>query len=230
MLLAGCGATRAFSAPGARTAATLPKPQVTLIRAASVVTVTPLSSPQQIVAAPPTATLTPGAPLPPETTSLPGLAPELLASPTNPQPLATLPGWPAAPFELRALNVPNVETIRLEDLKGKPTLLGFFATWCITCRTELPVVVKVHEQMKDRVQFVYIDYGETDPALNKFIQDMGINFPVLIDYDGKVGNAYRVLAMPTSFFIDSNGRIVNHYIGVMTEEILTDRLNRIIDQ
>jgi thiol-disulfide isomerase/thioredoxin len=158
------------------------------------------------------------------------LAPTLSASPTAPQPIATLPGWPAAPFELPVINVPGVETISLESLKGKSTMLGYFTTWCTTCRTELPVVAKIYEQMKDQVQFVYINGGESEPVVSKFIQEMGVNFPVILDYNTSVSHAYRVQVLPTSFFIDSNGRIVNYYLGAMTEDVLLDRLSKIIDQ
>jgi thiol-disulfide isomerase/thioredoxin len=158
------------------------------------------------------------------------LAPVLLASPTLPEPQATLPGWAAPSFDLRVINVPGLETISLAGMKGKPVMLGYFTTWCTTCREEFPVVNRVYEQMKDQVQFVYVNGGESENLVNTYIQQMGIKLPVILDYNAQLSHELRVQVLPTSFFIDSNGRIVNYYMGAMTEEILLDRLSKIIGQ
>ena len=152
---------------------------------------------------------------------IPSLAPtSSLPSPTGvPILLPTLPGWPAANFDLPALNT-NANRLSLLDLRGKPLLLGFFATWCFPCRYEIPGIIAAYQEHMDQMQFVYVDMKEAEGVVQAFIQKMSIPYPVVLDYDSEVARSYRVQSVPTTFFIDSKGRIVNVYLGVMTPDIL----------
>lgn len=154
------------------------------------------------------------------------------ASTISPAPtwVSTLPGQPAAPFQLAALNAPGVETFSLDSLQGRPVLLSFFATWCTSCRQEMPLFREAFARYHDRVQFILIDLGEHAPRVKQYIRDFQLPFPVLLDPKYTLERPYRVRGLPTSYFLDPHGRIVDQYLGVMTEKALQQRLDRLLGQ
>jgi thiol-disulfide isomerase/thioredoxin len=153
--------------------------------------------------------------------------PTSLPSRTPPPPTATLPGYAAASFDLAALNADGAERISLENLHGRPVVLNFFATWCSPCRQEIPLLSRLYTQNKDRVHFVAIALGESAPTVKQFIQAMRITYPVLLDSQRTTERAYRIRGIPTTYFLDTNGRIVDQHLGVLTEEALQKYLNEL---
>jgi thiol-disulfide isomerase/thioredoxin len=144
--------------------------------------------------------------------------------------LSTLPGQPAAPFHLTALNHPGFETISLDSLQGQPVLLSFFATWCTSCRQEIPLFRSASARYNDRVQFILVNMGEPASKVRQYIQELQLPFPVLLDPDYTLERPYQVRGLPTSYFLDPQGRIVDQYLGVMTEKALNQRLDRLLGQ
>jgi thiol-disulfide isomerase/thioredoxin len=143
------------------------------------------------------------------------------------QATSTLPGYAAADFDLAALNA-GVEKISLESLKGRPVVLNFFATWCTTCRQEIPRLAHAYTQNEGKIHFIAIDLGDSLPGVKKFIREMGIPYPVLLDHQRASERSYQIRGIPTTYFLDSNGRIVDMYLGVIPEKILKQRLNQLI--
>ena len=120
---------------------------------------------------------------------------------------------PAPDFTLESLDGKN---ITLSDLHGKAVLLNFWATWCTPCRIEMPWFVELQKQYgPEGLQIVGVamdDSGKDDIA--KFAKDMGVNYPVLLGKEA-VGDAYGgVPALPESFFIGRDGKIVDKIIGL----------------
>jgi len=108
----------------------------------------------------------------------------------------------------------------LEDADGKPISLGpligkrpvlliFWATWCPNCKEEVPVVNRMHkEPAKHRnIQILALDYKESRKKVNAFIEANMVAFPVLLDRNGSVAKAYKVVGVPTYILIDRDGRI-----------------------
>jgi thiol-disulfide isomerase/thioredoxin len=120
---------------------------------------------------------------------------------------------PAPDFTLESLDGNNM---RLSDLRGKAVLLNFWATWCAPCKIEMPWFVELQSQYGSQgLQIVGVamdDSSKDDIA--KFAKDMGVNYPVLIGKEA-VGDAYGgVPALPESFFIGRDGKIVDRIIGL----------------
>ena len=110
-------------------------------------------------------------------------------------------------FTLETLDGKNMS---LADLRGKAVLLNFWATWCGPCKIETPWLVELQKEYGSQgLQVVGIamdDSGKED--IEKFAKDMGVNYPVLLGKEA-VGDAYGgVPALPESFFIGRNGKIV----------------------
>jgi thiol-disulfide isomerase/thioredoxin len=114
----------------------------------------------------------------------------------------------APDFNLESL---DGKSLRLSDLRGKAVLLNFWATWCGPCKIEMPWFIELQNQYGSQgLQIVGVamdDSGKEDIA--KFAKDMGVNYPVLLGKEA-VGDAYGgVPALPESFFIGRDGKIVD---------------------
>src|SRR5256884_8100570 len=115
-------------------------------------------------------------------------------------------GFPAPDFTLPTLSgVP----IRLAELRGKVVLLNFWATWCVPCRTEMPILEALYQRYKDRgleVLTVNLDMRST-AGVEAFMQEVGVTFRVGLDPSWSTAQAYRVLGLPTTYLIDRAGNV-----------------------
>lgn len=137
-------------------------------------------------------------------------------------PLAKLEdGSLANDFELQ-----NLEdgTTRLSDLRGKVVVVNFWATWCIPCIEEMPMFQSYSDQYPQFVM-VGIDQEEGLEQVSGFISKMGITYPILLDSNSKVSESYRVLILPTTFFIDEEGMIRFRHFGIMSQDQFVYYLN-----
>lgn len=117
---------------------------------------------------------------------------------------------PAPDFELKTM---DGQRVRLQDLRGKPVLLSFFASWCGPCRRELPSVVKLHEQFKEQGLEVLGVNDEGKGTARHFAEKAGLTFPILDDSNAKVNRLYHVRSIPTAFLIDKEGKVVRFLRG-----------------
>jgi cytochrome c biogenesis protein CcmG, thiol:disulfide interchange protein DsbE len=116
----------------------------------------------------------------------------------------------------------------MDELKGKVVLVNFWATWCPPCRAETPAFVAAHKQWGDDVAIIGVDVMETPDMAPPFMNEFGITYPIAVDEIGEVTVAYRVVAYPTTFFIDSDGIIIQIDSGPLNEALLQTRLTDMI--
>ena len=132
---------------------------------------------------------------------------------------------PAPDFTLQSLDGQNVT---LSGLRGKAVLLNFWATWCGPCKIETPWLVELQNQYGNQglqVVGVAMDDSGKDEIV-KFVRDMGMNYPVLIGKEA-VGDAYGgVPALPESFFIGRDGKIVDRIIGLQGRSEIEDAIKK----
>lgn len=100
-------------------------------------------------------------------------------------------------------------------LKGKVVIVNFWATWCGPCRQEIPEMIALQSQYKDAVQVIGVSEDEAPPAqVAKFVQKAGINYPVVMSTDA-IEKAYGgIPALPTSFLVNRDGRVVQKDVGL----------------
>lgn len=112
----------------------------------------------------------------------------------------------------------NGHAITLSTYKGKVVLLNFWATWCIPCRREMPALERLWREMKSSgLVVIAIDAGEDGATIDRFVRriDPSPSFAIALDRDLAVTKAWGVKGMPTSFIIDTRGRIVFQAMGAV---------------
>jgi thiol-disulfide isomerase/thioredoxin len=119
---------------------------------------------------------------------------------------------PAPDFKLASL---DGKPLTLADSHGKVVLLNFWATWCGPCRAEIPDLVALQNKYKDRLQILGLVVDDDDPkAIKNFVSEFGINYPVAIAGDDVRFQYGGIAALPTSFVLDAEGRIVQKHEGL----------------
>lgn len=129
----------------------------------------------------------------------------------------------APDFQLTSL---EGKSVKLSDYRGKAVVLNFWATWCGPCKVEMPWFVDLQNKYRDaglEIVGVSMDDGNKD-AVAKFAKEMGVNYTVLMGKES-VGDAYGgVLGLPTTFYIDRNGKITNSVAGLISKSEIEDHI------
>ena len=115
--------------------------------------------------------------------------------------------------------------LSLHDLRGQPVLLNFWATWCGPCRLEMPEIVSVATTNADLVVLA-INVQETMEQIQPFAEEFQMTLPVVRDTDGALRNLYEVRGMPTSVFIDRDGKIFTIWTGMLTDKLLQELITK----
>ena len=118
--------------------------------------------------------------------------------------------------------------LSLEDLKGKPVVLNFWASWCEPCEDEAPILKRAHEEYEGRIQFVGIDIRDARTDAVAFVKRTGLDYPHVRDEALEIYGDYDLTGQPETFFIDSDGVIVEHVNGPLFEDTLFE-LIRILE-
>lgn len=110
--------------------------------------------------------------------------------------------------------------VRLSELRGKPVLINFWATWCPPCREEMPQIEAFYRRYRDQIEVLGVDVGETAEQVRAFLKDTPYSWRFLLDTELKVADLYRVYGIPASYFIDKDGIIRGLYMGAMNADQL----------
>lgn len=122
----------------------------------------------------------------------------------------------APDFLLEQLDGPD---LRLSDFRGQPVVLNFWATWCSPCRKEMPQFVRAYDKYKhDGLVIIGLNLQEGKSIAQKFADDFGMEFPIVIDRDGEMQDRYHNLPLPATYFIDRAGYIRSFYWGQFVDE------------
>ena len=142
------------------------------------------------------------------------------------EPTATV-GKAAPDFQLQNL---DGQSISLSDLKGKPVLVNFWATWCRPCVFEMPYLQEIYEEWSDKgLVLLAINIGDSSSEVEQFLQNHNLSLPVLLDTNKAVAQRYNIRGIPTTFFIDKDGIIQEKIIGAFpNKEAIENRLSKIM--
>lgn len=117
----------------------------------------------------------------------------------------------ARDFSLKDL---NGNTVRLRDLRGNAVFLNFWATWCPSCKLEMPAMEELHKAFgSEGLVILAVNYREGSEEIKKFYKEHDLTFTALLDSEGKAFDSYQTWSLPTTYLIDRRGTIVGKVIG-----------------
>lgn len=134
-------------------------------------------------------------------------------------------GKAAPAFALREAGTGR--TIDLASFRGKPVVINFWATWCVPCEVEHPILVANARRLQPEVQFLGVVFDDTEEKILRFLQQRGSSYPTVVDERGKTAIAYGVGGVPETFFLDANGVIVAKFNGAMSADDLHANLRKV---
>ncbi|MFC2287453.1 MAG: TlpA family protein disulfide reductase [Selenomonas sp.] len=130
----------------------------------------------------------------------------------------------APPFKATSFDGSEVAINAAMD--KKLYVINFWATWCPPCRAEMPELNEFAKKHEGEVTFYAVNLQEPKDTVDKFLKDNGYTMPVLLDLKGEAADTYKVRAIPTTYVIDRDGKILLKKIGGTTAAELETALTR----
>lgn len=144
----------------------------------------------------------------------------------NPNGTSAKPGTTAPDFTL--VDVHTDQPVSLSNFTGRPVILNFWATWCGPCKIEMPHLQDVHNNYHNSgVTILAINSGEDPNTVLDFASELNLTFPILVDNMGAVQQLYQIRGFPSTIFIYKDGTVAHNHIGMLSEEILSQRIEQI---
>ncbi len=149
----------------------------------------------------------------------------------NKQPITGLSGItmvnrPAPDFILTTF---KGTTISLEDLRGKPVVINFWASWCPPCRIEAPLIERTWRAYKNRdLIFLGVNIQDRKQDALNYIREFAITYPNGPDPTGEISIDYGVSGLPVTFFVSGDGEVVRRWVGAIEKSVLISSIEEIM--
>ena len=159
--------------------------------------------------------------------AIPGLlnpgtpGPSVIVVPRNP-----LVGQPAPDFTLQTT---DGQTLTLSQLRGRPVIVNFWASWCVPCRDEFPLLVSAYQKYSPQgLQIVGVIHQDQTQSAQSFASSYGANWPLVQDPGDSAYNAYHNIGVPVSYYIDRQGIVRAVSYGPPPSGFLDDQISQIL--
>jgi len=137
-----------------------------------------------------------------------------------------LPGRAAPDFALTTL---TGDTLRLADLRGQVVVLNFWASWCIPCLQEHPLLVAADERWRDQgVRIVGVVYQDTPTNARDWLRERGGSWRHVLDTHSRLAIEYGLFGVPETYFIDRHGVIAYKHIGPLSADVLASWITKLL--
>jgi cytochrome c biogenesis protein CcmG/thiol:disulfide interchange protein DsbE len=135
-----------------------------------------------------------------------------------------LVGRAAPDFTLRPLD--GGAPVTLASLRGRPVVLNFWATWCVPCFQEHPLLVSAARSLGERARFIGVIYEDSEEQVQGFLARQGSAYPSLLDPGSRTAIAFGIFGVPETYFIDAEGRIAAKHVGPLDAASLEAKLRQ----
>ena len=119
-------------------------------------------------------------------------------------------------------------SLSLSDLRGKPVVMNFWASWCAPCKDEAPLLREAFAAYGDRINFVGIDIKDARTDALAFVEEYGLAYPSVRDEEQTIYQDYGLTGQPETFFIDSEGVLVEHVAGPLEAPRLAELIDLLL--
>ena len=119
----------------------------------------------------------------------------------------------------------------LSHWRGQVVLVNFWASWCAPCRVEFPHLQAIYEKYKDQgFTILAVNLGETAATAAAYADQLGLDFPILMDTNAGVARQYALYSIPTSYFLDRQGVVRETWVGAMRESFVEDTVSKLLEE
>ena len=123
-------------------------------------------------------------------------------------------------FTLPALGHPG-QSVSLAQFADRPVIVNFFASWCVPCKKETPLLARFFRAPRGRVVMIGVDVNDATAAALRFVRKAGVTYLVVIDRSAATASAWGVVAIPQTFFLDAGRHVIRRALGAVTLPELT---------
>jgi cytochrome c biogenesis protein CcmG/thiol:disulfide interchange protein DsbE len=129
--------------------------------------------------------------------------------------------------------IPETDPATFQQLLAeldRPAVVNVWASWCLPCRDEAPLLQAAHEQYGDQIEFIGLDIEDAQPAGRAFIREFGLTFTHYFDFEGAVPAKLGGIGVPRTYFFAPGGELVTLHNGVLDEETLAIQIDQLLDR
>ncbi len=147
----------------------------------------------------------------------------LTASPSGPAPRV---GEEAPDFRVQGL---DGQHLQLGDFRGRPVWISFWATWCPPCRAENPDIEEVYQKKREEgLVILALSIGEDAGTVKDYVERTGLTYTIGLDQGTEVAATYRIVGIPTHYFVDRDGILRDWRVGSMSKKTMEEKVEEIL--
>lgn len=145
----------------------------------------------------------------------------LMLAACSPSDAAEKPGLRLPPLDVEVLTATIQES-------GRPTVVNLWASWCVPCRSETPLLVEAHAAFSDRIDFIGIDVQDDQASAQAFIAEFGVKYENYFDPSASFRASTGGTGVPITYFYTADGNLFDSHVGVIDEQQLALALDELL--
>ena len=129
---------------------------------------------------------------------------------------------------------PDLPPVTAEEFEAhlesidKPAIVNVWASWCLPCRSEAPILNEAFAEYGDRIEFIGVDVQDSQADAKEFLDEFGLGFDHFFDRDREIPAAYGGIGTPITFFFGPRGELINTHNGVIDERTLAINIDELL--